>query len=75
MPILFLIVAAMLWGGAFTAGNVAVPALPPLSVAILRSSSTAAVMAPRALGEGGWAAARRGPAGPAEIDPQGGPGR
>ena len=52
MPILCLIVAAALWGGSFTASRAALLALPPLSIAFLRSVLTAIVMAPLALGRG-----------------------
>ncbi len=59
MPILCLVTAAALWGGAFTASKAAVLALPPLWVAFLRSFFTAIVMAPLALRRGAGAAAMR----------------
>ncbi len=62
MPILCLIVAAALWGGSFAASRAAVLALPPVSVAFLRSLLTAGVMAPLALRKAGWAAAHGAPA-------------
>ena len=62
MSSLSLLVAAVLWGGAFTASKAGAPALPSLWVAFLRSFGTAAVMAP-------------GPAGPSETGPQGRRGR